>query len=90
MERLVIPHLLPLADLALYGVLGAIAGSLFRVLQLGVASASCLASGRLTASSNGGGWWRQEARLVGGIVLLGSVVIWFVTPLVEHLFLRGK
>ena len=36
LERLVIPHVLPLADLALYGVLGAIAGSLFRVLQMGV------------------------------------------------------
>ena len=36
LERLVLPHLLPLSDLALYGVLGAIAGSLFRVLQMGV------------------------------------------------------
>ncbi len=36
LERLVIPHVLPLSDLATYGVLAAIAGSLFRVLQMGV------------------------------------------------------
>ena len=90
MERLVIPHLLPLADLALYGVLGAIAGSLFRMLQLGVGF-SLLP--RLRAADNvleRRGLVAQEARLVGGIVLLGSIVIWFVTPVVEHLFLGGK
>jgi hypothetical protein len=36
LERLVIPHVLSVADLALFGVLGAIAGSLFRLLQMGV------------------------------------------------------
>ena len=36
LERLVIPHVLTVADLALFGVLGAIAGSVFRVLQMGV------------------------------------------------------
>ena len=32
LERLTLPHVLPLADLALYGVLGAIAGSIYRVM----------------------------------------------------------
>jgi O-antigen/teichoic acid export membrane protein len=90
MERLVIPHLLPLSQLALYGVLGAIAGSLFRVLQMGVgfsllprlrAAATVPERRRLIA---------QEARLVGAIALLGAVTIWFVTPVAEHLFLAGK
>jgi len=90
MERLVIPHLLPLAQLAVFGVLGAIAGSLFRMLQLGVgfsllprlrAAESVVERRRLVG---------QEVRLVGGIVLLGAVVIWFATPLAEHLFLGGK
>ena len=36
LERLVIPHVLTVADLALFGVLGAIAGSLFRLLQMAV------------------------------------------------------
>jgi hypothetical protein len=90
MERLVIPHLLPLAQLALFGVLGAIAGSLFRVLQMGVgfsllprlrAAGTVLERRHLIA---------REARLVGAVALLGSVVIWFATPLVERWFLAGK
>jgi O-antigen/teichoic acid export membrane protein len=90
MERLIIPHVLDLRDLALYGVLGAIAGSLFRVLQMGVgytllprlrAAETVLDRRRLIV---------YEAKLVGGIVLLGSVLIWFLTPPVEHLFLAGK
>jgi O-antigen/teichoic acid export membrane protein len=90
MERLVIPHLLPLRQLALFGVLGAIAGSLFRVLQMGVgfsllprlrAAHTVLERRRLIA---------QEARLVGIIVVLGSITIWFITPVVERLFLAGK
>ena len=36
LDRLIIPHSLPLHDLATFGVLAAIAGSLFRVLQMGV------------------------------------------------------
>jgi len=90
MDRLMIPHVLQLQDLATYGVLAAIAGSLFRVLQMGVgysllprlrAAPSVRARRRLIT---------QEARLVGGIVLVGSAVIWFVTPLIERWFLAGK
>ena len=90
MERLVIPHLLPLRQLALFGVLGAIAGSLFRVLQMGVGF-SLLP--RLRAAHTVPERQRliaQEARLVGIIALLGSITIWFLTPVVEHLFLAGK
>jgi len=90
MERLIIPHVLTLRDLALYGVLGAIAGSLFRVLQMGVgytllprlrAAETVTERRRLIA---------HEGKLVGGIVLLGSVLIWFLTPRAEHWFLAGK
>jgi len=90
LDRLVIPHVLPIQDLATYGVLAAIAGSLFRVLQMGVgysllprlrAAATVPARRRLIA---------HEARLVGGIVVVGSALIWFVTPLIEHWFLAGK
>lgn len=31
-----------------------------------------------------------EAKLVGGMTLLASAPIWFLTPPVEHLFLAGK
>jgi hypothetical protein len=90
LERLLLPHLLPLRDLATYGVLGAIVGSLFRVLQMGVgysllprlrAAPGVLERRRLIA---------KEARLVLAIVALGSAVIWIATPLVERWFLDGK
>ncbi|MBA3495842.1 MAG: hypothetical protein H0T86_01910 [Gemmatimonadales bacterium] len=90
LERLLIPHVLPLADLAVYGVLGAIAGSLFRVLQMGVGF-SLLP--RLRAATTVGERRRliaHEAKLVGGIVVLGSAVIWLLTPLVERWLLDGK
>ncbi|MGH7579957.1 MAG: lipopolysaccharide biosynthesis protein [Gemmatimonadales bacterium] len=90
LERLVLPHVLPLHDLATYGVLAAIAGSLFRVLQMGVgytmlprlrAAADVRQRRRIVA---------REARVVGVIVLLGSLAIWVVTPAVERWFLTGK
>ncbi len=90
LERLLIPHLLPLTDLATYGVLAAIVGSLFRVLQMGVgysllprlrAAADVPERRRLIA---------REVRLVIALVLLGSAAIWIATPLVERWFLAGK
>jgi O-antigen/teichoic acid export membrane protein len=90
LERLVLPHVLPLRDLATYGVLGAIAGSLFRVLQMSVgytlfprlrAAKDVRQRRRLVA---------KEARLVGAVVLAGSVAIWVLTPAVERWFLAGK
>jgi O-antigen/teichoic acid export membrane protein len=90
LERLLLPHLLPLEDLATYGVLAAIAGSLFRVLQMGVGY-SLLP--RLRAAP-GVLERRQllfkEARLVVTVAALGSLAIWVATPRIEDLFLGGK
>jgi O-antigen/teichoic acid export membrane protein len=90
LDRLIIPHVLPLHDLATYGVLAAIAGSLFRVLQMGVGytliprlrAASSIVQRRRLIS--------QETKLVGAVVVVGSAVIWLVTPLIERWFLGGK
>jgi O-antigen/teichoic acid export membrane protein len=90
LERLILPHVLPLADLALYGVLGAIAGSIYRVMQMGVgfsllprlrAAATVVERRRLVA---------HEAKLVGTMVLVGSAAVWFATPLIERWLLAGK
>jgi O-antigen/teichoic acid export membrane protein len=89
-ERLLLPHLLPLEDLATYGVLAAIAGSLFRVLQMGVgfslmprlrAAPGVMERRRLLF---------REARLVVTLAVLGSLVIWVATPRIEQWFLGGK
>jgi hypothetical protein len=90
LERLVIPHALPLADLALYGVLGAIAGSVYRVMQMGVGF-SLLP--RLRAADNVLQRRRlvfHEARLVGALALVGSLAVWVGAPLVERYLLAGK
>jgi O-antigen/teichoic acid export membrane protein len=90
LDRLIIPHVLPLHDLATFGVLAAIAGSLFRVLSMGVgytlvprlrAASSVTERRRLIA---------HEAKLVSVIIVAGSVAIWFLTPWIERLFLAGK
>jgi len=90
LDRLLIPHALPLEDLATYGVLAAIAGSLFRVLQMGVgytliprlrAAGSVLDRRRLIS---------HEAKLVSAVVAAGSGFIWLVTPWVERWLLQGK
>jgi O-antigen/teichoic acid export membrane protein len=90
LDRLVIPHLLPLEELATYGVLAAIVGSLFRVLQMGVGFSL---TPRLAAAQGIPARRRliwDEARLVAAIVLLGSLGIWLLTPVVERALLAGK
>ena len=90
LDRLIIPYVLPLHDLATFGVLAAIAGSLFRVLSMGVgyslvprlrAAGSVSARRRLIA---------HETKLIGVIIVAGSLAIWFLTPWVERAFLAGK
>jgi hypothetical protein len=90
LERLVIPHVLSVADLALFGVLGAIAGSIFRLLQMGVgfsllprlrAAATVLERRQLMA---------RELRLALAIAALGAAAVLVLTPLIERWFLAGK
>jgi O-antigen/teichoic acid export membrane protein len=90
LDRLIIPHVLTLHDLATFGVLAAIAGSLYRVLSMGVgyslvarlrAAGSIMERRRLIA---------HEAKLVSAIIIAGSVAIWFLTPWIERTFLAGK
>jgi O-antigen/teichoic acid export membrane protein len=90
LDRLIIPHVLPLRDLATFGVLAAIAGSLFRVLSMGVGYTlvpRLRAAGTVRERRR---LIRQETKLVTAIIVLGSLVIWFVTPLIERWLLAGK
>jgi O-antigen/teichoic acid export membrane protein len=89
LDRLIIPYVLSVQDLATYGVLAAIAGSLFRVLSMGVGYTLVP---RLRAAE-GVHERRQliahEGKLVGAIVVGGAAVIWFVTPLAGKYHLAG-
>jgi O-antigen/teichoic acid export membrane protein len=90
LDRLIIPHVLPLQDLATYGVLAAIAGSLFRVLQMGVGY-SLVPRLRVASSiPERRHLIAHEAKLVGGMVVAGSVAIWMVTPWIERWLLQDK
>lgn len=90
LDRLLIPHVLTVQDLATYGVLAAVAGSLFRVFSMGVGYSL---TPRLRAVDDVHERRRliaHEARLVGAILVAGAVVIWFVTPVIERWLLAGK
>ena len=90
LDRLVIPHLLSVQDLATYGVLAAVAGSLFRMLSMGVgytmvprlrAADSVLERRRLIS---------HEAKLVSGVLVAGVAAIWIITPWIERWVLADK
>lgn len=90
LDRLLIPHVRPIEDLATFGVLAAIVGSLFRVLQQGVGYSLLPRLRAATGVTEQRRLLAHEAKLVGGIVLLGSAFIWVITPPVERYLLAGK
>lgn len=90
LDRLVIPHVLPVTELATYGVLAAIVGSLFRVMQMGVGYTLLPRLRAATTVQERRQLIAHEVGLVGWIAVLGSGLIWVVTPLVERMFLAGK
>jgi O-antigen/teichoic acid export membrane protein len=90
LDRLIIPYLLPLSALATYGALSAVVGSLFRVLQRGVGYALLP---RLRAAETVHERRRlvaQEVRMVGAVVVIGSLAIWLVIPAVEQWVLADR
>ena len=90
LDRLLIARLLSLGELATYGVLAAIVGSLFRVLQLGVGYTLIPRLRVASSVSERRSLIRREVRLVTALVAGGSLAIWLVTPLVERWLLGGK
>jgi O-antigen/teichoic acid export membrane protein len=90
LERLIVPHLLTMEDLATYGVLAALAGSPYRMLQMGVGytllprlrAATTPATRRRLLVREGA----VTALAVGG----ASIVVWFAAPILVRLFLYGK
>lgn len=90
LDRLIIPQVLTVHDLATYGVLAAIAGSLFRVLSMGVGYTMVPRLRDAPDVLQRRALVVHEAKLVGVLIVAGSAIIWFVTPLVEEWFLAGK
>jgi O-antigen/teichoic acid export membrane protein len=90
LERLIVPQLLTMEDLATYGVLAALAGSPFRMLQMGVGYTLLP---RLRAASTPGARRRllyREGAVTALAVGGASVAVWFLAPLLVRMFLHGK
>jgi len=90
LERLVIPHVLSVADLALFGVLAAIAGSLFRLLQMGVGFSLLPRLRAATTVAERRRLIAHELRFAIVISAVGAAGILVLTPLIERWFLDGK
>jgi O-antigen/teichoic acid export membrane protein len=90
LERLILPYLLPLTALATYGVLASVAGSPFRVLQMGVGYSLMPRLRRAVDLRERRRLVAKEIQLVLGMLLLGSVAVAVIVPLVERWFLAGK
>ncbi len=90
LERLTIPMVLAIEDLATFAVLAAIVGSPFRILQQGVGHTLLP---RLRAANS----FRERKRLlliegatVMGVMALSCAVVWLVTPLLVDWLLEGR
>jgi O-antigen/teichoic acid export membrane protein len=90
MERLLVPKLLSLADLATLGVLSAIALAPFHLLEMAVgytllprlrAAAAIAARRKLVA---------YEAMIVAAIAFVGSLAVWHLAPPIADLIVGDK
>jgi O-antigen/teichoic acid export membrane protein len=90
LDRLMIPHLLPLDDLATYGVLAALVGSPFRVLQNSVGYTLLPRLTAATSIPERRRLVRREVWLAGLLVVAASAAVWVIVPWVEHWLLAGK
>ena len=84
------PGSLPLNALALFGVLSAIAGSVFRVLQMGVGYALIPRLRAATGVAQRRRLVRYDVLLVTGLMILGALAVAVAVPLVKHFLLHGK
>lgn len=90
LERLVIPHVLSTADLALFGVLAAIAGSLFRVLQMGVGFSLLPRLRGAATVVERRALLAKELRFAIAVAAFGAALVFLLTPPIERWFLEGK
>ena len=90
LERLVIPKVLTIEELAVFSVLASVVISPFRLLR--VAVTGTLVPGLRNAATVRARRHQfvQEAAIVHAILLVACVAIWFLLPLVSDLLLEGK
>jgi O-antigen/teichoic acid export membrane protein len=90
LERLVIPGTVGINELALFGVLAALVGSPFRMIQ-GAAAFTLVPRLREAATAEARRHLLvREAGLMLVVMLAGSAVIWLLAPPIARLMLRGR
>lgn len=90
LERLLIPQLLTLEDLATYGVLAAIVGSTFRMLWMGVGYSLVPRLRAAEDTDERVRIFRRELQIVGLVVVLAAAAIWVITPRLVDWALAGR
>ena len=89
-ERLLIPHLLRIDDLALYGVLAAVVGSPFQMLSIAVGYTLMPRLKALGSDERRNTALRNEALLVLPLAATGALLAWLLGPWIAHLFVGDK
>jgi O-antigen/teichoic acid export membrane protein len=90
LERMMVPKVLSLEDLAIFGVMAAVVIAPFRMLQLGIGY-TLLPRLRATAGlSERRRLVRDEAVVMGLVVFCGAIVVYILAPLAVDLILAGK
>jgi len=89
-ERLLIPHLLRIEDLALYGVLAAVVGSPFQMLSIAVGYTLMPRLKALGSKAQRNSALRNEAVLVIPLAAFGALIAWLLGPWIAHLFVGDK
>ena len=90
LERLVIPAALNIDDLATFGVLAALVGSPFRILQAAVGFTIIPRLRDAESIEARNQLLKREGLLIIIVILAGSVLIWMLAPYLAHLLLAGR
>ncbi len=90
LERLVIPRTLSMEDLATFAVVAAIAGSPFRMLQIGVGHTLLPGLRACRSRHDVRGLMKHEGMIIFGATALSVLAVVIVTPWISDRFLMGR
>lgn len=90
LERLVIPRTLTMEDLATFAVVAAIAGSPFRMLQIGVGHTLLPGLRACRTRDDVRRLMRHEGAIVFGAAAASVLAVFIVTPFIADHFLAGR
>ena len=89
-ERLIVPKVLSIETLATLGVLMIVAGSPFRMLQLGIRFTMLPRFRDAGSAKQRRGLLSREGSIMLSAAIVASIVVWFLAPIIVRWFLSGK